>query len=219
MKLSKYTVAIIIFGFILPIIPATLGIYFHLSNSKLPTVVKIKVESDYGKWEGSGVFIADDLILTAGHIVEDANTIWIIWPDGRKRWTVDWYQETEADLGIIHVKTYEKEPTAKFNDAMVGETVKAIGYPYYYYPVLTQGIISAIDVEDDHLGGKNVFITDCPLVPGNSGCPIFDTNNNILGICSWQISNKKSMSFCVPAKICQLVIGKYQAIKNLEGAK
>jgi len=132
---------------------------------------------------------------------------------------VSWYKESEADLGLIYIRTLEKELVAKFDDAIVGETVWAIGNPYAYFPVMTRGIISAVNVEDDFVKGKNVFITDCPLVPGNSGSPIFDGDNNILGICSWHIPNEEGMNFCIPAKICQLMLNKYLAIQELKEAE
>jgi len=199
--------------------------YYHKMFSQLqsqpqPTVVKIKVESRYEEqWQGTGVFVADDLILTAGHIVEDANEILIIWPDDKKHLAVSWYQETEADLGLIYIRTLEIESVAKFDDAIVGETVRVIGGPYGYFPVITQGIISAVNIVDDFAGGKNVFITDCPLVPGNSGSPIFDKDNNILGIFSWHYLNEEGMNFCVPSRICQLMLNKYRAIQELEGVE
>jgi len=233
-------VAIVIF--LLDLVPS--------SNSQ-PCVVKLQVEGLYGEsWQGSGVFVADDLILTAGHMVEDANKIIVTWPCGYnssmeiekeeltywgwwksgflsiigieilpqyKPYVVSWYQEdsTLTDLGFIYIKTSEIEPIASFDDAVIGETVTAIGNPYGHFPVVTQGIISAIGMKDTFVGGKNVFITDCPLVPGNSGCPIFDKDNNILGIHSWHYLNEEGMNFCVPAKICELSLAKYYAIQAL----
>lgn len=181
-----------------------------------PAVVKIKVESNYSGWEGTGIFVEDDLILTAGHVVDNANEIWIIWSDGRKHKAINWYKETEVDLGIIYIRTLEKEKRLRFDKAIVGEEVYALGNPFAVFPVLTKGIISAIDMPDDFGLTKNMLITDCPTNPGNSGCPLFNKNGNILGICSWGYRYSQGMNYYVRAKICELALNKYFAIKAME---
>lgn len=196
-----------------------------IASKPQPTVVKIEVQGGYvdewqdeykSDWEGCGVFIADDLIMTAGHMVEDADEIWITWPNGKRHKAVSWYKETEADLGVVYIRTPEVELTAKFDNAKVGETVWALGSPFGVFPVLTKGIVSAIDMPDDFMFQKNMIITDCAINPGNSGCPLFNKDNNILGICSWGYNYSQGMSYFVRAEVCQLVIGKCYIMKTLE---
>lgn len=203
------------------LIVVLLGAIRHYVNLQpRPTVVKIEVESVYGRnWQGSGVFVNDDLILTAGHIVEDAKNIWITWSDGRRHKAVNWYEESEADLGIIYIRTIEKESKAKFDNAIVGEEVWALGSPFGVFPILTKGIISAISMPDDYMHQKNMIITDCAVNPGNSGCPLFDKNGNILGICSWKYVYAQGMSYFVRAEICELILDKYHIIKIFNDAK
>jgi len=186
-------------------------------------IVKVVVEGSdevnwYNNWQGTGVFIADNLILTAGHIVGGANDITITTIDEKEYKAVNWYFETEADLGIIEVNTTDVELIAEFDKAIVGESVWAIGNPFGVFPVLTKGIISAIDMPDDYWGQKDMIITDCPVNGGNSGCPLLDEDGNILGICSWGYLNADGMSYFVRAEICQLVLDKYHAIRALERA-
>jgi len=184
-----------------------------------PVVVKIKVDSDYGGWEGTGIFIEDDLILTAGHIVDNANEIWIIWSGDKKHKAVNWYKETEADLGIIYIRTLKKEKRLCFDKAIVGEEVYALGNPFAVFPVLTKGIISAIDMSDNFGLTKNMLITDCPTNPGNSGCPLFNKNGDILGICSWGYRYSQGMNYFVRAEVCELVLDKYFAITAMKKVK
>jgi len=190
-----------------------------LYKDVLPAVVKIKVDGNYSGWEGTGIFIEDDLILTAGHIVDNANEIWIIWSDGKKHKAVNWYKETEVDLGIVYIRTPEKEKWLRFDKAIVGEEVWAIGNPFAIFPILTKGIISAIDMPDDFMFTKNMLITDCAINPGNSGCALFNKNGNILGICSWGYRGAQGMSYFVRAEICELVLDKYFATVGLRDAR
>jgi len=184
----------------------------------MDSVVKLEVISanECGNWSGTGFFVADDLIMTAGHVVEDVDEIWIIWPDGKKHKAVSWYQETEADLGIVYIQTPQIEKTATFDEAKTGETVWALGEPFNAFPVMSKGIISAINMPDSFTGQKNMIIADCAINPGNSGGPLFDKDNNILGVCSWRYNCAQGMSYFVRAEICKLTLDKYYAIQALK---
>ena len=187
----------------------------------MDSVVKLEVNSanKYDNWSGTGFFVADDLIMTAGHVVENANEVWIIWPDGKKHKAVFWYQETEADLSIIYIQTPQIEKTATFDEAEIGETVWALGGPFGVFPVLSKGIVSAIDMPDDFICSKNMIIADCAINPGNSGGPLFDKDNNILGVYSWGYNCAQGMSYFVRAEICKLTLDKYYAIQALKEVK
>lgn len=184
-------------------------------------VVKIKVDSNYDEWEGTGIFIEDDLILTAGHIVDNANEVWIIWSDGKKHKAVDWYKETEADLGIVYIRTPEREKRLRFDNAVIGEEAWTCGNSLGYGWVLSKGVVSVsnIDFEDNFFGNKNVFFIDTATNPGNSGGPIFNKNGEILGILVGGFYNTQGMNIVIPAKICQLTLDKYYSIKALQNAE
>jgi len=221
-----------------------IGIYDSQKQKWQPldNVVKLEVTGIYGDtWEGTGFFVADDLVMTAGHMVQDANEIKVIWSKNYKRpsyscykdwryWTtfglfrtpiqykepivISWYQEPEADIGIVYIRTLEVEQNLDFDKAKLGEDCWAIGNPYGEYPILNKGTVSAIEAPDTFLFQKDMIVVDCPLHPGNSGCPIFDMDNNVLGVCSWGYS--PVMTYCVRAEVCKMVLEKYLAIKALE---
>lgn len=201
-----------------------LNSYLSINNLKQQTV-KIQVEGkkfsewegEYYSWQGTGFFVKDNLILTAGHMVEDANDITIIFADGKEYKADSWYQETEADLAVIDVNTPSKEVELNFDDANIGETVWVYGNPFGVFPVLTKGIISAIDMPDSYGKTKNMLITDTAINDGNSGSPLFDKNGNILGIHSWEYRGVEGMNYSVRAEVCEAVLDKYKAIKYLEG--
>lgn len=193
-------------------------------NLPLDNVVQIKCEVEYtayydeyySGWQGSGVFIRDNLILTAGHIVDgisDANVFTI---DGKEYKAKGWYLETEADIGFIEVDTNDVESTLFFDDAKLGEEIWVFGNPLGVFPVLTKGIISAINAPDSYDNTKNMIITDAAVNGGNSGCPIFDRRGNILGICSWHYPGQEGMNYFVRAEVIELSLQKYDAIRALE---
>lgn len=208
-------------------------------------VVKIEVkgEYEYNSWSGSGVFVSDNLILTAGHIVdgvelhEDPETIYKMGQPITVEFNnrvkvevdvVDIYVETLelTDVGLLRIEILDSNipdsnvpwPKIVFGTAAVGETVFAIGEPFGLFPSVTSGIVSAlnVDLEDDYYGELNVFQTDCPLNPGNSGCPVFNLKGEVVAICVGGKRGSDGIGFCIPADVCKLVIAKYEAIKALE---
>jgi len=217
MTKRKQSIRSILFWIIIVIIVFGITKYQELVPHSQPTVVKIEVKGMYGYgWQGSGVFIDDDLILTAGHMIKNAEDVWIIWSDGRRHKAVNWYEESEADLGIIYIRTIEKESKAKFDNAIVGEEVWILGNPFGVFPVLAKGIVSAINMPDNYSHQKNMIITDCAANAGNSGCPLFDKDGNILGICSWHYPYAEGMNYFIRSEVCKLTLDKYHAIKVLE---
>ena len=199
------------------------GLWSNTSNDKPNTdaVVKVMVRADdeyFGDKEGSAIFIDDNLLLTAGHIVDGASIISIQLQSGEIYIATGWYLEDVellGDIGLIFVDTNDIEPRAKFDDAVLGEDVWAFGNPFGVFPVLTKGIISAINTPDDYSGSKNMVITDCAINPGNSGCPLFDVDGNILGICSWGYHNSQGMSYFIRSEIIKLVLEKYELIMKI----
>jgi len=181
-----------------------------------PEVVKIEVISISGElWEGSGVFVQDDIILTAGHIVQDADLIYITYLNGNVVHASSWYKEDNIDVGFIKVNTWNKEPVLRFTKPKVGQTVIAIGNPFGYYPVMTKGIVSAIRVYEPYFGMCKLLITDCPANPGNSGGPLL-FGNKLVGIVIGGIFPANDFIFAVPSDICKLSLKKYLVTEELK---
>lgn len=207
--LSFFCMLIIVGVFTLPIV----------TNQSLPleNVVKVKVvgteinwyTGEPDDWQGSGIFIRDDLILTAGHIVDDANSITVILQNGEEYFGSDWYKETSTDVGFIRVFTPEKEPKLRFVDATLGDESWIIGYPVGESIALTKGIV----VSTNWLG---FLFVDASSWPGNSGSPVLDEDGYIIGILVAGPYEWESMSLCIPSKIINLSLEKYLATKSLE---
>ena len=212
------------------IICAMIGLFIGCIYRPLPldSVVQIKCQVEYAAyyddyyptgWQGSGVFIRDNLILTAGHIVDGISEASVFTIDGKEYKAKSWYLETEADIGFIEVDTNDVESKLYFDNAKLGEEVWAFGNPFGVFPVLTKGIVSAVIAPDDFMNTKYMVITDTAINGGNSGCPLFDKWGNILGICSWGYTNSQGMSYFVRSEVIELSLQKYYAIKALKEIK
>lgn len=228
---NRYVVAALLFICLIGIILLPFdNLHFCWNVRAWNNVVQIKCDFDYNEyydyydnpysgWQGSGVFIRDNLILTAGHIVDGISSATIFTIDGKEYKAKSWYLETEADIGFIEVDTNDIETTLDFDDAKFGETVWVFGNPLGVFPVLAKGIISATNATDSYGDTKNMIITDAAANGGNSGCPLFDKWGNILGICSWHYPGQEGMNYFVRAEVIELSLQKYDAIKALERIK
>ncbi|MFO0969599.1 MAG: trypsin-like peptidase domain-containing protein [Gemmataceae bacterium] len=148
-----------------------------------PAVVGLQI----GGASGSGVIIDKaGHILTAGHVSgEPGRPATIILPDGRRLKGKTLGANRGIDSGMVLITLEEKDkidlPTAemaKSNDLKRGEWCLAIGHPGGYQkgrtPVVRLGRI---------LDNSKTFIrTDCTLVGGDSGGPLFDMYGRVIGI-------------------------------------
>jgi S1-C subfamily serine protease len=138
-----------------------------------------KISSD-GESIGTGFFIDKGYILTCAHVVSGSVKLWITSPmEGKTKIPVTIYSICyEKDLAILKTIDYvntDRCSLGNSNDIKSGDLVTAVGYPMGHDRLkTTSGSVSGI---------QNRFIqTDAPINPGNSGGPLFDDNDNVIGI-------------------------------------
>ncbi len=172
----------------------------ELYRNVLPAVVTIststRVLTENGLAErsgiGSGVLISPDChVLTAAHVVEDADQILVKTHDGSLRAAELVFSESSADIALIRLLTPEPELAhASLGDSdrlAVGQVAYAIGSPYGLEHSLSVGHISAFREFDRLYDGtiRAEFIqTDAAINSGNSGGPVFNSKGEVIGIAS-----------------------------------
>ncbi|HTD02935.1 Do family serine endopeptidase [Undibacterium sp.] len=135
---------------------------------------------------GSGVIVSPQgYILTNNHVVEAADEIDVVLPDGRKATAKVVGTDPETDLAVIKIELGNL-PTVTLghsDKASVGDVVLAIGNPFGVGQTVTMGIISALGRNHLDINTFENFIqTDAAINPGNSGGALIDVNGNLLGI-------------------------------------
>ena len=148
----------------------------------MPTVVAV-VGNDQPA-TGSGVIINEDgLIMTAAHVTEAAGKeLTIIFPDGRSVKGESLGANRTRDAGLARITEEGKWPFAKIGDskkAKLGEWLIAMGHPGGYDlnrspPIRLGRLISS--------GSMGMLRTDCTLVGGDSGGPLFNLEGEVIGI-------------------------------------
>ena len=158
----------------------------------------VTVGIQVGRAFGSGVIISrDGYVLTAAHVSgPPGRSATVILPDGTRLDAVTLGRETEYDAGLIKITEKRDWPIAKVGDVGAlepGDWVIATGHPGGYDaerpPVVRLGRVL--------LEMKAVLQTDCTLVGGDSGGPLFDLNGRVVGIHS-RIGPPAAFNFHVP---------------------
>ena len=208
----------------------------------LPSVVNIKVirvqergsetrrlpEDFRERGEGSG-FVWDGFgrIVTNQHVVGEARTVTVIFPDRSQVEAKVLGGDPDSDLAVLEleqpVEGLVPIDLGDSNDVLVGQLAIAIGAPFGQTFTMTSGIVSAVGrtirSSSSNFSVPEVIQTDAPINPGNSGGPLLDRHGRVVGINTQIISRSGSnagVGLAVPINIAKMVIpslieyGKYE---------
>ena len=195
---------------------------FWVKRDVMDSVVHIAVETEYGGWQGSGVYIGDGIILTAGHVVEGAIQFTVTFEDGCIYDSNDYYQEEVSDVGFILLDSNSVcHSPIPFDNRVVGrgDSVWVFGSPYgtEFLFTVSEGIISNTTLTcDGYFGDKPIFTTDAASYPGNSGGPVVDSDGEIIGILVGGYGYADNLSICIRVDVIVLSLNKYLAQLELE---
>jgi len=176
----------------------------------------------YLESQGSG-FIYDDLghIVTNNHVVEDAESVLVVFSNGFWADAEVVAVDTQADLAVIKVTPpagMEWRPlTIEDADTLrVGHTVIAIGNPFGLDGTMTTGVVSALGrglpVGDADLARytlPDVIQTEAAINPGNSGGPLLDLYGRVVGVnfaIRSQVGWNAGVGFAIPVSIVHRVV-------------
>jgi serine protease Do len=188
----------------------------------IPSVVSITTEfvaSDFfGRQyteyvRGSGILIdGEGHIVTNNHVVEDAQSIYLELVDGRSFSADIVGTDPLSDLAVIKIDATDL-PYANWGDSnslSLGEWVLAIGNALGEGIIVTQGIVSRLNVSVD-VGGNTLYgliQTTAAINPGNSGGPLVNMSGDVIGITSVKIvaSEVEGMGFAISSNEAKPVI-------------
>jgi len=170
-----------------------------LYKKVLPSVMTLEVEDQNGeRFVGSAVLaLADDVALTAWHVVADARSVWAVFADGQ-RVKVIGYLDHDGPRDAALLKLDQRRPHGRAplsrDRPSVASQAYVIGAPKGYDFSIGDGLISQIRNVDGFLQ----YQVSCPISPGNSGSPIFNNRGEVIGIASWTKVDAQNVSFAIP---------------------
>jgi S1-C subfamily serine protease len=110
------------------------------------------------------------------------------------------YANSERDIAILKVNSstlpFFACPTRTDCEARIGENVYAIGNPKGLSNTISEGIVSGLRAD----GGEELVQHTAPISPGSSGGALLDSNGNLLGMNSWQVTDAQNLDFAISTK-------------------
>lgn len=160
---------------------------------------------------GSGFIIsADGYIMTNSHVVDHADKITVRLTDKREFSAKVIGADRRTDVALLKIQAtgLPKVTVGDPNKLKVGEWVVAIGSPFGFDNSVTAGIVSAKGRSLPQDNFVPFIQTDVPINPGNSGGPLFNMNEEVVGINS-QIYTRSGgsmgLSFAIPIDVAMQV--------------
>jgi S1-C subfamily serine protease len=168
-----------------------------------PSVVR--VDARRGR-PATGIIWADNLVLTADHVIEQEDTILVSGPPTTVKASLVG-RDPGTDLALLRTEGLRGAPAArgKSADVRMGHIVLALG-GYVGDLQVTFGIVSGFSGEfRSWRGGQiNTLIqTTAELLPGFSGGPLVDAEGRVIGINSWNFG--RGVSRALPVETAEKV--------------
>ncbi len=145
---------------------------------------------------GSGVLYSQDgVILTAGHVVDDAKEVYVTLPGGKREPAVIMGVDQANDIAVLKIEGTGLPCIRKGDSSSLipGEWMIALGNPFGLMaadtqPTVTVGVVSAVMRSITMNESPQIRVyhgliqTDAAINPGNSGGPLVDAQGLLMGI-------------------------------------
>ncbi|MDA8302883.1 MAG: trypsin-like peptidase domain-containing protein [Actinomycetota bacterium] len=182
---------------------------------------------------GTGMIVSPGgLVVTNNHVVSGADSITVTVPGHGRHAATFVGSDPSQDIAFIKVAGLSNLRTIKWGNssaAGVGTAVVAIGNALGLggQPTVTQGIISATGrtiTAQDETGANQETLhgllqTDAPIAPGNSGGPLVDASDQVIGMDTAAASagTGASLGFAIPSNRIRAIAGDIESHKQLPG--
>ncbi len=169
------------------------------------------------RYPASGIAYAEDLVITADHVVtrEDVK---VILPDGKSLSATIAGRDAGSDLAVLRLSEKALKPAKTSDNVKVGQLVLALGRPNTSGIQASWGIVTAIaGPARTHRGGllDEYISTETTPYPGFSGGPLVNTEGEVLGLNTSGLARGSSLS--IPAKVAWRIadeLAKYGSVKR-----
>ena len=183
-----------------------------------PAVVSISVGGKRGRsgvedsGAGSGfVLTPDGYIVTNSHVTAGSRKITASFIDGQKLPAGLVGRDDSTDIAVLRVDA-SGLPFAQLDESsslLVGQLVIAMGNPFGFQSTVSTGVVSALGRSLRSRQRRlieNVIQHTAPLNPGNSGGPLLDSRDHVVGINTAIIAMAQGIGFAIPAGTMRWVV-------------
>ncbi len=152
-----------------------------VATKAMPATVAL-ISPDSGA-SGSGVITTPEgLILTAAHVIEGAEEVQVVFPDGKQVHGKVLGANLSKDIGMVKITdpgTYPYIERGESKPLQAGDWVIAMGHSAGFDAARTPPVRFGRVVSD---GPGNFLTTDCTLIGGDSGGPLFNLEGKVVGV-------------------------------------
>lgn len=169
------------------------------------------------RYPASGIAYAEDLVLTADHVVTRED-IKVTLPDSKSLAATVAGRDAGSDLALLRVAEKVLKPAKTSNDVKVGQLVLALGRPNTSGMQASWGIVTAITgPARTHRGGllDEYISTETTPYPGFSGGPLVNTEGEVLGLNTSGLGRGSALT--IPAKVAWRIadeLAKHGSVKR-----
>jgi S1-C subfamily serine protease len=162
---------------------------------------------------GSGFVISSDgYIITNNHVVEDSNSVSVIFADGMEFNAALIGTDPSTDIAVIKVYDQELFSLQFFDSELLepGQIAIAIGNPMGLQHTVTVGVVSATGRSLRATNGRlidDIIQTDAALNPGNSGGPLLNSEGKVIGVNTAIIPIAQGLCFAVSSNLTAYIAG------------
>ena len=133
---------------------------------------------------GTGLLIDNKYVLTASHVIDDADEILVEFSDDAPIKANVYKKNAEEDWAVLKLDTEcNALPVSFAQEIQLGDKVYTLGFPTASLLgksiKYADGSVSALT---GMMNNTNTFQFSAPIQPGNSGGPIFDKDGRVVGI-------------------------------------
>jgi len=154
------------------------------------------------RYPASGIAYAEDLILTADHVVTRDEDIKVLLPNGKSLGAALAGRDPGSDLAVLRLSENALTPAKTSGEVKVGQLVLALGRPNGAGMQASWGIVIAIaGPARTHRGGllDEYIQTETTPYPGFSGGPLVNTEGEVLGLNTSGLTRGSSLT--IPVKV------------------
>ncbi|MGE5462461.1 MAG: S1C family serine protease [Syntrophothermus sp.] len=152
------------------------------------------------RYPASGIAFADDLVLTADHVVTREDEIKVLLASGAAHVATIAGRDPGSDLAVLRLSEKVLAPAQTSDSVKVGQLVLALGRPSSAGIQASWGIVTAMNgpARTSRGGMLDEFIqSETTPYPGFSGGPLINTEGEVLGLNTSGLTRGSSLTLPV----------------------
>jgi len=160
------------------------------------------------RYPASGIAYAQDLVLTADHVVTREEEIRVGLPDGRSLPATIAGRDPGSDLAVLRLAEKALSPARTAKSAKVGQVVLALGRPSSAGVQASFGILTSINGPARTWRGgllDQFYQSETIPYPGFSGGPLVDAEGALLGLNTSGLTRGEALT--IPSGVAWTIAG------------